>query len=272
MTINDKLSSQKAIELKIEDAKGLKKLETSLKAIFKKIDFILSKNPDEEDSAKIIVFGDVDDEILEKLDEKLSGIGKRKKTFVIDLVSSGISAESFKKLEWKKAVEKQRGTYSVSEFKEDKKKSKGKAKKKKDSYEEDVDDDQGSLKVKVETYEDGDEEEILNAVIDIILKASKLKNIPVFILKDPTDIEEFKQQIQDDADPGGDELPKKDTYSIIEKAKKVKGFINSLVKEESKLECFKNKQETYVVHGSAKEKHIYVLKKLVGAQAKQDVY
>lgn len=52
------------------------------------------------------MFGDVDDEILEKLDEKLGDTGKRKKTYVFDLVSTGISAESFKKLKWKESLDK----------------------------------------------------------------------------------------------------------------------------------------------------------------------
>lgn len=153
----------------------------------------------------------------------------------------------------------------MSEYKEDKKKSKGKAKKKKESDDEDEGDDQGSLKIKVETFEDKDEDEILNDLIDIILKGSKLKTIATTIISDPIDLEEFKQQIQDEVDPGGDEAKKKEVEGILDKAKKIKGLINALVKEEAKLEIFKNKQETYAVHGSKKDKHLYVLKKVTGA-------
>ena len=96
----------------------------------------------------------------------------------------------------------------MSEYKEKKGKSKAKAKKKKGSDDEYEDNDQGSLKIQVETFEGGDEEDILNEIIDIILKGSKIKTIPTTIISEPTDLEEFKQQIQDGDYPEGNKKPK----------------------------------------------------------------
>ena len=47
--------------------------------MFKKLDCFISKDPYDEANAKIIVFGKIDDDMLEEYDSKFGEIAKRKK-------------------------------------------------------------------------------------------------------------------------------------------------------------------------------------------------
>jgi len=72
--IQERVDNKSVIELRVEEPKKFSQVERGIKNIFKKLDCFLQRDPDDYLIAKIIVFGIVDEDMLEAYDDKFGEI------------------------------------------------------------------------------------------------------------------------------------------------------------------------------------------------------